>query len=66
MVVDLEQIQDELSHINDVDVRLVSRPTCGIYSAVAQNFLNIFLETCYIYIVRNENNYHVHVTPRKG
>ena len=66
-MIDLEQVQDGISRINDVDVRLVSRPACGIYSAVAPNFfLNISLETCDINIVRDENNYNVHVAPGKG
>ena len=36
MMIDLEQIQNGISRINYVDVRLVSRPACGIYSAFAR------------------------------
>ena len=45
MMIDLEQAQDGISRasgrINDVDGILVSRPACGIYSAVPPK--NIFL-----------------------
>ena len=39
MMINLEQVQDRISGISDVDVRLVSRPfQCGIYSAFAPKF----------------------------
>ena len=38
MMIDLKQVQDGISRINDVDVRLVSKPACRIYSAVAPFF----------------------------
>ena len=34
IMIDLEQVQNRISHINDVVVILVSRTACGIYSAV--------------------------------
>ena len=40
-MIDLEQVQDGISRINDVDVRLVSRPGCVLYSAVAPRFWQI-------------------------
>ena len=35
MMIDLELVQAGISRINDIDVRPVSRPACGIYSTVA-------------------------------
>ena len=34
VVTDLKQVWDGISRINDVDLRLVSRPACELYSAV--------------------------------
>ena len=40
MMIDLEQVQDGISQISDVDVRLLSRPGGKIYSAIAPIFEN--------------------------
>ena len=39
MMIDLQQVQNGISRINDVDVRLISRPACLLYSTVAPTIL---------------------------
>ena len=48
MMIDLQQVQNGISRINVVDVRLIHRPACVLYSAVAPNVL-MFLYVVFLY-----------------
>lgn len=47
----LEQVQDGISRINNVDIRFVSRPACGLYSTVAPRKLHIII-SCELYFLQ--------------